>query len=197
MGACVYTHSPSGSSGRGYATRASVSVDSLFSHRVLNRVLHSRDGQFPVTPSAFYEPGFTALHLCPTFYSQKHTHTHTHIVQVLRATLHLKSVAMVTTATPWRQQQEADWEGREGKVALERDADGRYGKGTIGTRECKEHQRMCSGGGGRWREPGGRGGEKQVARSETAESVNVRVKPRADRGTKFQINKKKPEKRLG
>lgn len=32
----------------------------------------------------------------------------------------MKSVAMVTITTPWRQQWEADWEGREGKVALER-----------------------------------------------------------------------------
>lgn len=36
--------------------------------------------------------------------------------------------------------------------------------------------------------------KKQAERSETAESVNVRVKPRADLGKKIQINKKKQKK---
>lgn len=99
---------------------------------------------------------------------------------------------MVTTATPWRQQRGADWEGREGKVALEREAHGRYGKGTFGTRECRKHQRMCSGGGWRWRELGGRG-EKKNRRSGVRQQ-RVRLQPRADLGIKFQINKKKQKK---
>lgn len=36
--------------------------------------------------------------------------------------------------------------------------------------------------------------KKQAERSETAEGVNVRLKPRADLGIKFQINKKKQKK---
>lgn len=124
------------------------------------------DGQFAEALWAFKQSGSTALHLCPLLpYQKNNTHARTHTVLVLRATLHLKSVAMVTTATPWRQQREADWEGREGKVALEREADGRYGKGTFGTRECRKHQRMCSGGGWRWREPGGRGEKNRNWRS--------------------------------